>query len=321
MSEKATRRKIGKPDFFARRLYANIRTHAGICGGAEMPWLETEEHNQRLFAALAKLAEEKGALDRLAGAISKDERALETEYKRTSVKHKDKTSLISADTLIRWHKEGLAQLIAAQGHKKRLVYEFLERSPDFVTDLYRPEGGLPQGLLTFAAEHAALLAQPFVKDLKKLDGAFEVFRPAWTTPERRDRILITRMLFTTENGFTRFREEQDYLDPEYHDQPIHEIDEGAVMFTAANLILFGYGMNAERVKFFVANHWEDAISGTLPVRRFSGAMMGIAVRKLHTSFPFIAVRSKDPFAEITTGVFAASDPRIDPVVLTALGLA
>lgn len=280
-----------------------------------MPWLETEEQNRLLHTALGELAVKKGELERLAGALNKDERTLESDRRRRGENHQDgKKKLIDATTLARWHDEGLPRLMNAQSHKKGLLFEFLERSPDFKTCLYRPEGALPQGFLAFAAEHAALLAQPFVKDLKKLDGAFEVFRLPWTTPERRDRILITRMLFTTENGFTRFREEQDFLDPEYQDERIREIDEGAAMFTAANLILFGLGTNAERVKFFVANQWEDAINGTLPVRLFSGAMMGIAVRRQHTSFPFIALRSRVAFAEITTGVYPASDARIPPRV-------
>lgn len=280
-----------------------------------MPWLETQEQNRLLHTALGELAVKKGEFERLAGALNKDERTLESDRRRRGENHQDgKKKLIDATTLARWHDEGLPRLMNAQSHKKGLVLEFLERSPDFKTCLYRPEGALPQGLLAFAAEHAALLAQPFVKDLKKLDGAFEVFRSPWTTPERRDRILITRMLFTTENGFTRFREEQDYLDPEYHDERIREIDEGAVMFTAANLILFGFGMNAERVKLFVADTWQDALGGPLPVSRISGFMIGIAGRKHHPKFPFVAIRSKQPFAKIETGVFPASDARIEPKV-------
>ncbi|NWH08522.1 MAG: hypothetical protein HXY22_07780 [Alphaproteobacteria bacterium] len=280
-----------------------------------MAWEGTEEQNRLLYAALGELVMKKGELARLAGALSKDERTLEADRRRRGDDHQDgKKKLIDATTLARWHDEGLPRLMNAHSHKKGLVFEFLERSPYFKTCLYRPEGALPKGLLAFAAEHAALLAQPFVKDLRKLDGAFEVFRPAWTTPERRDRILITRMQFTTESGFTRFREEQDYLDPEYHDEPIREIDEGAVMFTAANLILLSFGMNAERVKLYIADTWQDALNGPLPVIRFSGSMIGIAGRKYHPKFPFVAMRSKKSFARIETGVVPASHARIDPKI-------
>ena len=285
-----------------------------------MPWTETDEHNERLFKALGELAEEKGALERLTGAINGDPRAQATDRARRGTKHQDNKALLVTSTLDRWLKEGLTRLINAQPHKKRLVYEFLERSPDFRTDIYRPEGQLPSGLLAYTAEHSARLAQPFTKDLSKLDGAFELFRPAWTTPNRRDRVLVSRLLFTTRGGFTSFREEQDYIDTGYHNAPIREIDEGAVLFTAANLVLFGFGLGAERVKFFVADSWHDALNGPLPVVRLSGTMVGVAGRKQHPGYPFVAVRTAAPFAEIGTGIVEPNDPRLDPETLAALGV-
>lgn len=275
-----------------------------------MPWIETEEHNERLFQALVSLSRERGAIERLAGAINECERARATERARRGAEHRAKKSLVDASTLVRWRDQGLARVSTAQPHKKRLVYEFLERSPEFRTDLYRPESQLPLGFLSYAAEHGSRLTQPFLKDLRKLDGAFELYRPAWTTPERRDRVLVSRLLFTTENGFTRFREEQDYVDEEYYDTRICETDEGAVFFTAANIVLFGLGLNGERVKLFAADTWQDALNGPHPVVRLSGSMIGIAGRREHPGFPFVAIRSKRPFDRIETGIVPASDPRI-----------
>ncbi|MFY0311163.1 hypothetical protein ACFMBG_14835 [Leisingera sp. D0M16] len=260
-----------------------------------MPWTETDEHNKALYLALTQLAAEKGALERLAGAITDDERAQATARARKGIKHKDKKTLVAGSTLVRWQEEGLAYVSNAQSHKKRIVFEFLERSPEFKTELFRPEGQLPQGLLSYAAANGRRLAQPFDKELSKLDGVFELYRPAWTTPERSDRVLVSRLKFSTEGGFTRFREEQDYIDPDYQDAQIHEIDEGGVMFTAANIIMFGLGANAERVKFFVADNWQDALNGPLPVIRLSGMMMGISGRRHHPSFPFVALRSSKPY--------------------------
>jgi len=282
--------------------------------------METDEYNKGLFAALTQLAAEKGALERLAGAINNDGRAQATERARKGVKHKDRLTLVASSTLARWQDEGLARVSNAQPHKKRIVYEFLERTPEFRTELYRPEGQLPPGFLSYAAAFGARLAQPFDKDLSKLDGAFELFRPAWTTPERSDRVLVSRLKFTTEAGFTRFREEQDYIDPVYHDAQIQETDEGAVFFTAASIIMFSLGVNAERVKFFVADSWQDALNGPLPVIRLSGMMMGVSGRRHHPSFPFVAIRSRKPYAEIGTGIISASDPRIDAQMKRALSI-
>lgn len=285
-----------------------------------MPWTETEEQNRRLLEALQQLAKEEGALGRLAGAISADERAHKTDDARSGDEHKDFLGLIDATTLDRWQKGGLARIKKARPHKKRLVFEFLERSPDFLTPIYRPLSQLPFGLLDYAGEHGGRITQPFTKDLSKLDGAFELYRPAWTTPSRRDRILISRLQFKTEGGFTRFREEQDYIDAGFHDAQINEIDEGAVMFTAACIVMFGLGVNAERVKFFVADSWHDALNGPLPVTRLSGTMMGVSGRKQHPGFPFVAIRTKKPFAEIETGIIAPDDSRLDREIAGALGL-
>lgn len=285
-----------------------------------MPWIESEEHNRRLFAALTELAAESGALERLTGAINNDKRAQETDRARSGDKHKAKKSLLAPSTLDRWQDEGFERLLNAQSHKKRLVYEFLERSPDFLTSLYRPEGQLPPGLLAYAAEHGVRLAQPFAKDLGRLDGAFELFRPACTTPARRDRVLVSRLLFTTSGGFTRFREEQDYIDTGYHDAPVREIDEGAVLFTAANIVLFGFGVNAERVKFFIVHSWHDALNGPLPVTHLSGVMMGAAGRRQQQGYPFVAIRTQKAFSKIETGIIDPSDPRLDNQTLNALGI-
>lgn len=164
------------------------------------------------------------------------------------------------------------------------------------------------------------LAQPFVKDLSKLDGAFELFRPAWTTPARRDRILVSRLLFTTGGGFTHFREEQDYTDPGYHNAVVKETEEGAVFFTAANIVLFGFGLNAERVKLFIVHSWHDALNGPLPVTHLSGIMIGVSGRRQEQGYPFVAIRSQKPLAKIETGIIEPPDPRLDPEMLKTLGI-
>ncbi|MBI1238289.1 MAG: hypothetical protein GC199_02995 [Alphaproteobacteria bacterium] len=285
-----------------------------------MPWIETDEQNRLLFEALTQLAAEKGALERLTGAINADKRALATDLARRGDKHQANKALLDPSTLDRWQKEGLARLTNAQPHKKRLVYEFLERSPDFRTDLYRPEGQLPPGFLAYIAEHGARMVQPFVKDLSKLDGAFELFRPAWTTPARRNRVLVSRLLFTTSRGFTRFREEQDYIDTGYHDMRVQETDEGAVLFVAGSIILFGFGVNAERVKLFVTESWYDSLDSPSPVMMLSGTMIGVSGGTHQRAYPFRAVRTKKPFSNIETGIVDPSDTRLTPQTLLALGI-
>lgn len=285
-----------------------------------MPWLETIEHNTMLFDALTELALERGALERLAGAINADERAQATDRARRGRKHMERHTIVAESTLVRWQEEGLSRVMNAQPHKKRIVYEFLERSPEFMTQLYKPASNLPHGFMAFVAAHSARLTQPFEKDLRKLDGAFTLYRPAWTTPDRSDRVLVSRLEFRTENGFTRFREEQDYIDDGFHGAQIMEIDEGAVLFTASNIIMLGFGVNGERVKLFTATRWLDQLQGKLPVVHISGTMMGISGRRENPGFPFVAIRSKKPFSEIATGIIPCSDLQLDLESLHILGL-
>lgn len=93
-----------------------------------------------------------------------------------------------------------------------------------------------------------------------------------------------------------------------------------MLFTAANIVLFGLGLNGERVKLFAADTWQDALSGPQPVVRLSGSMIGIAGRREHPGFPFVAIRSKQPFGEIKTGIVPVSDQRISPHTRATLKL-
>lgn len=283
-----------------------------------MPWFESEEHNRRLWEALGKLAGERGALERLTGAINNDRQAQATDRARSGGKHQANKALLAPSTLDRWQKEGLDRVRNAQSHKKRLVYEFLERSPDFPTDLHRPEGRLPPGLLAYAAENAARLARPLVKDLSNLDGTFELFRQAWTDSGDSDRVTVSRLLFTTNRGFTGFREELEYTDTSRHGTVVPMIDEGGVLFTADSIVLLGFGVSAERVKLFVAENWYNSIDSHMPVTFLSGTMICISNRMRQRAYRFIATRTRKSFSEIETGTIDASNPRLSPQVLEAL---
>ena len=65
-----------------------------------MPWQETDEHNQRLFDALTALSREKGALERLAGAINADDRAQASDRARQGSKHKPRKTLVTKSDLL-----------------------------------------------------------------------------------------------------------------------------------------------------------------------------------------------------------------------------
>lgn len=311
--------KPHKSHFFIRRNRANLRTDAGICGKRlAMPWIETDEHNRALLSALTELVAERGALDRLAGAINADERALTTERARKGIKHKDRLSLVASSTLARWQEEGLARITDAQPHKKRIVYEFLERSPEFRTQLYRPEGTLPSGFLTFSVEHAERLSQFFKRDLRNLDGVFQLYRHPISGD--RKRVLVSRLLITTVDGFTRFREEQDFTDSGFLAKGFDQSSAGAVLFAGDSLLLLGFGMDADAIKLFVCESWRGSLDSRSPIIQISGKVMIASGRKEVPVVRFVAIRSEKSADETEVGSFAISDPRVGERVLSYLDL-
>src|SRR3546814_7736436 len=94
----------------------------------------------------------------------------------------------------------LARLTNAQSHMKRIVFEFLERSESFRTSIYNPAPGLPEGFAAFIAAQQKTLSQLRFSRLNNLDGTYRLYRRAWTTPTRRDRVLISRLIITTVGG-------------------------------------------------------------------------------------------------------------------------
>lgn len=270
-----------------------------------MPWIETDEHNRRLLAALTELAGERGALERLAGAINADRRATTLDAARRGEKHQDRRDVIAASTLARWQQEGLERITYAQPHKKRIVYEFLETSDAFRTPVYNPAPGLPDGLAAFVAAQQGTFAHLRFHRLANLDGVYRLYRRAWAMPERRDQVLISRLTIDTVAGLTRYREDQDYTVEGRGAMPVQEHDNGVIFLSGTNLILFGFGKDEPRVKLFAVHAWRPMIDGARPVYELKGTVIGVGGEGPHSSTPFIAYRDDDP--EFDTGIIPAEN--------------
>lgn len=119
---------------------------------------------------------------------------------------------------------------------------------------------------------------------------------------------------------THFREEQDYIDTGFQNTRVQEIDEGPVVYTAANLIFFGLGVNAERVRLFVADTWYDSLDGSQPVFHIEGVMLGVSGHRKQRSYPFFARRSEKSFSDFKTGVVDPHDAPLGPQTLISLGI-
>ncbi len=284
-----------------------------------MPWQETDQHNRRLLDALSELACEKGALERLAGAINTDDRAQASDRARQGSKHKPRKTLIAESTLTRWQEEGLVRVSNAQSHKKRIVFEFLERSADFRTDLFRPLSGLPAGLAEFAAAHSDRIGEAFSPDLAKLDGVYRVFRPArLVSGLRHARIKISRLLIETSGGVTRFTELQRFQDPDSPNFPMDRTDDGLVLSITGNILFLGISRDGYYSGIHIASFTHPRLGSGAPIRRLVGITLDNENGEGHTGEKFLASRSSEPWDEIEMGIFTPPHERLAHDILDAL---
>ncbi|WP_306120917.1 MULTISPECIES: hypothetical protein [unclassified Roseitalea] len=276
-----------------------------------MPWIETEDHNKRLLEALTFLAKERGALGRLAGALDSDQRIALKDAARSGDQHKRKISLIAPSTIERWQQGGLEKLMRAQPHKKRLVYEFLERSEEFRTAIYNPSPDLPDGFAAFVAAQKETLSKLRFEGLNNLDGVYRLYRRAWTTPARNDRVLISKLIFQTVGGLTRYWEEQDYKDDVRGNISVEETDEGVAFASGSNLFLLGFGKDEARIKFSAIHALRPMIDGEKPVHELRGSVMGVTGEGPHASTLFIAYRANnvDFLSEVVPAIGVDRDIR------------
>lgn len=287
-----------------------------------MPWQETDENNQRLFDALSELAREKGALERLAGAINADDRANASDRARQGSKHKLRKTLIAESTLARWQEEGLARVSNAQSHKKRIVFEFLERSGDFRTELFRPLSGLPAGLAEFAAEYRDQISEAFSPDLATLDGIYRVFRPArLVSGLRYARVKISRLQIQTSGGVTRYSELQRFKDPDSPNFPMNRADDGLVLSMAGNILFLGKSRDGFYSGIHTASFSHPRLGTGAPVRRFVGVTLDSEAGDSHIGEKFLASRASEPWDEIEMGVFRPPHDRLTHDILDALDFA
>ena len=255
-----------------------------------MPWIENEQCNQRLFQALQELAAERGALERLVGAINNDEASKALDEARRGEKHQPRKALLATTTLTRWLEGGLSKLSAAQPHKKRLVYEFLERSQEFRTDLFNPAPSIPAGLTAFLATQGDALSRLQFDGLGMLDGRYHLLRRAWTEPDNNKRMVLSKLDVKTEAGLTRFVEFNEFHDSRRQDVFITERDEGIVVRSGGGLFMLAIGQESARLKLYCAHAVHPAIDGTEMVRELKGNVMNANSASDSASQRFIASR-------------------------------
>ncbi|THF77059.1 MAG: hypothetical protein E8G75_08540 [Sulfitobacter sp. SK025] len=279
-----------------------------------MPWQGTGAQDKQLWQALDEALNRQGwPKQRLAAAINNDKRALEA----IKTWGDGSKSVIDDGTLARWHANGVTK---ARSHKKQVIYEFFERTATPRTSLYRPADGLPAGLAAFAAQFSDRIKEPFADDLSSLDGVYRVFRPAWTIPKlSHERILISRLKIETSGGFTRFREYQNYQDPDSPNIKIDQTDDGAVLTMGRNFVFFGIGRDGHGCKIYTSWKYYPLPKAGVKVQQLIGSMMGINGMGPHLSYQFVASRTSDKWENIDMGIFRPPHEHITVDILAELG--
>jgi hypothetical protein len=281
-----------------------------------MPWAGSRAQDEQLWQALDEALNHQGwPAQRLAAAINSDQQALEV-IKTCGDNSK---SVIDDGTLARWHAQGVANVAKARVHKKKAIYEFFERTASPLTSLYRPADGLPAGLAAFAAQYSERIKEPFADDLSSLDGVYRVFRPAWTIPKlSHERILISRLKIETSGGFTRFREHQNYQDPDSPNINIDQTDDGAVLTMGRNFVFFGIGRDGHGCKIYTSWKYYPLPKAGVKVQQLIGSMMGINGMGPHLSYQFVANRTSDKWEKIDMGIFRLPHEHITVDILDEL---
>lgn len=173
-----------------------------------MPWIENDESNAVLYEELHKLSHERGALERLVGAINEDETAKALDEARRGEKHQSRKALLVTTTLTRWLDGGLEKLKTAQPHKKRLVFEFLERSEAFPTAIYAPPNIVPDEIAAFFQQRKKRHAELRLNGLSYLDGRYDLFE------RTEDKVVLSVSTLTIQTiaGVTCFAEQPHVAD-------------------------------------------------------------------------------------------------------------
>jgi hypothetical protein len=289
-----------------------------------LKWEGTEEQHRALLQALREAIARYTAYH-IADCIARDPIALD---------HARQLSLSTATpvhrtTLTRWVSmldpnldsaipdEAVATFRARSKYRqKQLVYDFLRRSRAIHTSLRSEAPSLPTGFNAFLDDLKTPLAKLRFDRLDNLDGIYELFRRAWTTPERTDRVLVSRLVIETVSGLTRFREEQDYRDEARNNLHIQECDHGLVYNSGTNVIFIGFGQDEARTKFSVVHAWQPTIDGQKPVQELKGTMVGANGAGPHPGFPFIAYRCAQP--DLLRSRVIGAD-KIDPEIASWIG--
>lgn len=137
------------------------------------------------------------------------------------------------------------------------------------------------------------------RKLKSLEGVFQFYKKAWTSPNSETYIqCILRFDWVGDALF--YTEEQRFHDP-VANLPVDEKDTGIVVPFGMNVVLLGRGKHKDMLKFFAIHDFDTFPDGHLQVHAFSGNFIAVYGKGPHPGFRGYARRVESHEAE--TGFF------------------
>lgn len=271
------------------------------------------EQRRALRAALAGLhagrVSDQRVADLLAAYLDEDRVA---GYPRAS------TPPVSRPTIQRIRCADDQTLISMRPSTIGILYNFLCHCEELKTELYDASVRVHSAhelapLLEALQRHVGAKEGPLTNaSQRSLEGTFELYRRAWTSPHASAFIrCVLRFEWVGDALF--YTEEQ-----RFHDRlarlPVDETDRGVVMPYGMNVVMIGRGGSKDLLKFFSIHDLTPFPDGHLKVHAFAGNFIAVYSKGPHPGFRAYALRVEPEEAQ--TGFFLEEE--MDEAILAHL---
>jgi hypothetical protein len=256
-----------------------------------MPWNGSTEHREALRLALRALREEKRIFDiTVVEAVA--------EYNRRQATYPElKGETVDRATISRWRRGEQGALDKSHPPKCRLVFNFLEETPDYWTvHINGGRANIPPdapnfGVLSLFKSLGIPVFNEAYNALRSLTGDYAVYRRCWLHPERYDLAVVTHLHIFESNNLIVGTERQEYVDP-ISGIDILEHDEGVLFGYGGNVFFVSVEKSVKSCKFFVFHSSYPHPTGNNQVHQFEGNMIGACGKGPHPGYAVFGRRGQ-----------------------------
>lgn len=210
---------------------------------------------------------------------------------------KASTAPVSRPTIQRIRVSDDRTLISMRPSTVGTLYTFLRHCAELPTELFDDSVRIHSShayapLLEALERHVGANDGPLSNaSLRSLEGAFHLYRKAWTSPSS-PTYLRCVLRFEWVGDALFYTEEQRFTDTVAR-VPVDEIDQGVVMPYGMNVVLIGRGQSKDLLKFFSIHEFEPFPDGHLHVHAFAGNFIAVYSKGPHPGFRAYAQRVAD----------------------------